>query len=515
MTTNIKSFTVKDTVTVRDDILRTIRNGLLARGVTNPQLGPGSHEFVLATAVANEISVSSANTQVKADAQMPDTADGADLERLAAQYGLARRNSGPSVGYVTLTTSANTYIALGQQLVDNAGQRFKVMVGGTYTNTSPTNLVPVESIDTGYRTNHEADDVLRWTSSPAYAAPTTVVTSAGLTGGVDSEDDASFRTRFLSRLQNPKNSGNWSQIAVFGEESHTSVEKAFVHPAVNGPSTVHITLVAAPAVLTPSITALNANSKNRDITVAILDGTSRPYIQGNVPEYVETLVFTVANVANDVSIGLSLPASVAAVPAGPGGGWLDGTPWPNPGLDSMTKCSVSLVAGFSVPNTIRVDSLTAPVANVSHVCRMDQVSWVLQRALVIAVAGTSGAYDITLDTPFTNVAIGDYIWPDCVNAQTYVDAILGAFALMGPGERSPNAANLTRGYRHPAPATSWPYTLGATQLRAITNSGDEVEDVSWLYRTSSAAPTPVVYADINTQATNIFVPRRIAFYPIV
>ena len=328
-------FKIKDAATVRDDILRTLRNGLIARGVANPQLGPGSDYYVLATAIGNEFAVVGANTQVKADAQMPDSATSTDLDRLAAQYGLARRVSGPSVGFVTITTSANTYVPIGAQLVDSAGLRYSVTVGGTYTNTAPSNIVPIQAIDKGTATNHLANDVLKWTSAPSYAAPTALVTAAGFTGGVDAEGDEDLRARLLSRLQNPPNNCNWNQIAVIAEASHNSVQKAFVYPAVNGPSTVHIAVTLAPQVLSPSITALTSTAKNRDIdalngvaTGSIMAGTVVPYIQGQLPEYVESIITSVTNVTHDVSIGLALPASPAAVPAGPGGGWIDATPWP-------------------------------------------------------------------------------------------------------------------------------------------------------------------------------------------
>ncbi len=509
-------FTVKDAATVRDDILRTIRNGLIARGVANPQLGPGSLEFVNATAVANEIAVANSNVQIKADAQMPDTAIESDLDRLTAMFGLARRVASSSVGYVTLSTSANTYIPVGAQLVDQSGIRYEVTVGGTYTNTSPTNLVPIQSIDEGAKTNHVEDDVLRWTSTPPYAQPTALVTAAGLTGGLDAEGDEDLRARLFSRLQNPPNNCNWNQIAAIAEEIHTSVQKAYIYPAANGPSTVHIALAQAPQVLSASLTALTSTSKNRDIdalnglaTGPIMLGTVVPYIQGQLPEYVESVITSVTNVPNDVSIALSLPASPAAVPSGPGGGWIDGSPWPDfTGSLSATKCSVT-----AVTSTIEftVDAPTAPYDNVTHICWLSPVDWVLYRAKVLATTtGTTGAYVIHLDTPFPGIAVGDYIWPDCTNAQTYVDAILTAFGQMGPGEKT--TANITRGYRHPVPVNSWPHTLGATQLRAISNSGDEVLDVSYLYRTSSAAPA--VPGAVAT-SPNIYVPRRIGFYRLV
>ncbi len=503
-------FTIKDAATVRDDILRTLRNGLIARGVANPQLGPASHEFVLATAVANEIAVVGANTQIKADEQMPDTATSSALDRICNQFGLARRTDGPSSGYVTLATSANSFIPIGAQLVDQAGSRFQVLVGGVYTNTSPFNLVPIGALDLGTKTNHVSGDVLKWTSTPPYAQPTALVTPAGLTGGVDAEGDEALRARLLSRLQNPPNNANWGQIAVFAEASSTAVQKAFVYPAANGPGTVHVAVTAPTQLLSASVTALISTSKNRDVDATLMAATVVPYIQGQLPEYVQSVITTVVNVPNDVSIGLSLPASTAAVPAGPGGGWLDAVPWPNnTNAASNFKCTITGVTSSTV---ITVDAPSAPTAGVSHICYLDPVNWTLYRARVLSYTGTAGAYVLTLDAPWPLVLANYYVFPDMVRAQAYTDAILAAFAAMGPGEKTANASNIVRGYRHPVPANSWPYTLNATQLRQLSNVGAEVLDVSWLYRTSSVAP--LVPTSVAT-APNIFTPRYVGFYPIV
>jgi uncharacterized phage protein gp47/JayE len=495
-------FFVKDATTIRDDILRTLRNGLIARGVASPQLGPGSHEYVLATAVANELAVVGSNTQVKADAQMPDTAIGADLDRLTNQYGLTRRNEGPSVGYVTLETSANTFIALGSQLSDQSGQRYQVTIGGVYTNTAPLNQVPVQSIDAGFSTNHEADDVLTWVSTPAYAQPTALVSTTGISGGVDAEGDEDLRARFFSRLQNPPNNANWAQIAAIAEDSSPYVQKAFVYPAHNGPSTVGVALTAAPAVLTPSIRALNSTSKNRDVDATVLSGTIAPYISGQLPEYVEVVTTTVLNVPNDCAIGLSLPEAATSSTPGDGTGWLDASPWP---------VYYSLVSAVTSSTVFTVAETAAPLANVTHIAFLDPSNWTLYRSKVTAVSGIAGAWVITVDNPMPNIAVGVFVWPDCVNAEAYCDSVLASFGKMGPGERVP-VVNQGRAYRHPVPQNSWPTALNATQLRALSNVGAEVLDVSWLYRGYSVVPA---VAASPTAAPNIYTPRNIGFYKII
>jgi hypothetical protein len=115
-----------------------------------------------------------------------------------------------------------------------------------------------------------------------------------------------------------------------------------------------------------------------------------------------------------------------------------------------------------------------------------------------------------VDSPFPGVTVGCYVWPQSLKQADYVAAFLAAMALMGPGEKSSNTSALIRGYRHPIPSLSWPYSLNATVLKSITDVGDEVLDVSYLARSTT---TPAVPAAV-TDPPNILIPRHVGFYPI-
>ena len=500
MTVNVNTFTVKDQVTIRDDVLRTIKNGLIRLGITDPQVGPNSDYYVTASALANELAVVGANAIVKADAQMPDTATGDDLVRLVTPYGLSLRSAAPAFGNIVLSSSATTTVVEGTELLDSAGLRYEVTIGGSYANGA---TIPVIAIDKGAATNHAVNDVLTWITAPPYAAPTALVATGGLTGGVDDEDTETLRARFYSYLQNPPADGNWAQIATLAEKSSTSVQKAFVYPAVNGPATVHVAVVGY----------ATSTAKTRNLDATLLSGTIRPYIQGLIPEYVESVITDVTNVSTDVSIGLTLPSAPTAQPAGPGGGWVDGSPWP---AISGTGSTYANVTSVTSSTEFVVSAPTAPTRNVSHICFLDPTNWTLYRALVLNYSG-SGPWTLTIDTPFPNIAAalalggtGPLIWPDCTNAQTYVDAFLESMAMMGPGEKTSNASVLARGYRHPLPVNSWPYALNATVLKTVSNSGTEVLDTSYYYRSTT---TPAVPGSV-ANSPNILVPRHIGFYPI-
>lgn len=509
MTYTVGQLVTKTTKDIHDDVLRTVRNGLIASGLSNPQLGPGSDEDIWAQAFANELTTVYANTVIKADAQMPDSAAGvvavgqtvgADLQRAMAIVGLSPRPAAPSAGFIVLSSSASSIIPSGSQLIDSTGLRYQVQTSGTYANGA---LIPILAVDLGSRTNHAAGDTLTWVSAPPFCNSKQLVATGGLTGGSDAENNDTARARLLARLQNPPGSGNWAQIAKFATDSTPIVQAAFVYPAVNGPSTVHVAVVgyAAPAPAVPP-------SVNRDVNATVMAGTVVPYVLGQVPEFVETIVTTVTNVPVDVSIGLTLPAAPTASPAGPGGGWIDGTPWPAISGTVQTYANVTAIAVGG--SSFTVNAPTSPTAGVSHICMVDTTTWTLQRAKVVAVSGSAGAYVVTVDTPFSNVAVGSLIFPDAVNMATYVNAWLAGMALLGPGEKTASTAILTRGYRHPPPQLSWAYSIAAPLLKRIENSGAEVLATSFYYRSQT---TPAVPGSV-ANPPNIFVPRNIAFYPI-
>lgn len=499
----LRQFVVKDAITVRDDVLRTIKNGLIQQGISNPYVGPASDYHIIATALGNELAVVGASCVVKADAQMPDTAEGEDLEREGDLLERTKQGAAGSIGGVVLEASASSPIETGRELNDSAGLRYEVIIGGTYADGA---TVPIRAIDTGSATNHAAGDVLRWVSAPPYSAPTALVATGGLTNGIDEEDDEVFRARILSVYQNPPGAGNWEHVAEMAEESIASVQKAFVYPAVQGPGSLHVAVAAAPT----------EDSVSRVIASATVSGVVDPYIKGTLPTHAHIVTTTVTDVNTDVAIGLSLPEAPTANPPGSGGGWLNGTPWPSVDASTTFRCTVTAVTSTT---QFTVDATTAPTVNVTRIAWYSHSEQKLYTGLVTASSGSSGEYLITVDNPFTAIAVGAYIWPECQNAETYVAGVLAHFKLMGPGEKTDNASALVRGFRHPVPSTGWPYSVGPFLLRDLSDTGDEVLDAQFLHRTdgtttkqgSTGLLTPQVPAVV-TDPPNQFIPRHIAFY---
>jgi len=503
--TAIGELAAKTTEEIRDDCLRVIRNGLIRRGITDPQVGPGSDYYVRATALANELTPLYVNSQIRADGNMPDTATGDDLIRLMATVGLAPRGAVPATGSIVLDASANTAIPSGAQLIDASSQRFDVLTPGTY---APGDFITIQATtdSAGAATNHAEGDTLTWVAAPPYCNSKQLVAVGGLVGGADAEDEETSRARYIDRLQTPPGSGNWSQVNLEAEKSSPIVQKGFCCPAANGPATLRVVVVGYASKV----------SRSREVNSTIMTGTVEPYMAGALPEYVETVTTTVTDVDTDVMIALTLPASPKASPSGPGGGWIDGTPWPQM-LTTTVFPSGNVTATTPGGGSFTVNADTPPTAGVSRICFLDPIDWTLKRAKVVSYTGVPGAYVVTIDTPFSNMAdalaLGGtpFIFPDATNMSTYVQAFLDATALMGPGEVTSNVSVLSRAYRHPLTSREWPASMDSQILRKIEVSGEEVTDTDYFYRTTT---TPAVPGAV-TDPPNILIPRHVGFYVLI
>lgn len=496
----IFTFTTKTVAETRDDILRSYRSRLARLGI-NVSVAPDTEIYQRAEAFARQVAVASANTSIKADEMMPDTAtgeeSGGNLDRWGASFRMQRRPETGSAGLVVFDAVSASAVVLGAQLVDGAGQFFEVTVGSSYADGA---YIPIQALSTGKLTNLAAGTVLRWVVPPGTASESVVVGASGLTGGATAETDEAYRSRILNRLGHPPASGNWAHVALLAEESNPLVQKAFVYPALQGPGTVHFAVTGAPT----------ETSKTRDVSSVVVTSLVQPYVEGLYPEHAYFVGTSVTNQPVDVAFGLALPSSPLASPPGPGGGWFDASPWPT--LSSYSSGGADVTAKTS-DTAITVNAQRAPIAGVSRVAFLNYTTWELHTATVLSTAG-SGPYVVTLDSPLVGIAVGDWVFPDCANLQAYIDAMIdeetGAFAAMGPGEKTASSPILSaRGFRHPTPSLEWPYSLGPVQLRKLSDTGSEVLDTSYLYR---SAITPTVPGAV-TGNPSIFVPQKIAFYP--
>ena len=494
------NFQTKTYAQFRDDFLRSVSNALQTiAGIPNLDVSYGTDHYIIGEAIGKLAEITSYNVIAAADAQMIDTATGADLYRLAGFYGLSLKPAGGSSGFITFSASNTVAIVQGTQLIDGTGLKYQVAAGGTYANGAS---IPITSVDTGTGTNLATGSSLRWVSAPAFSAPTALVASPGLSGGSNAETDDQLRARVLSRLQNPPGGGNWSQFAQLAMNSSTQVQQAFVYPVYNGPSTVQVCVVTAPT----------SSNKNRNVNSLIVSGTVNPAIQAGVFEGMSLLTTTAVNKPIDLSVGLSLPSAVSASPPGIGGGWTDGQPFPVNASQGYAN-----VASVSSTNIITIVSDVPPVVNTTKVCWLSKDDWTLRTATVISSSG-SGTYTIGLDTPFVSVngvsiAANDYVFPNAVNVQNYINAILDYFASLGPGQIL-NPGTVTNlfpyAYRRPFVGTAYPSDIGPSLLKLMNNVGPEVYDAQYLGSGARKCPFPTNV----TSGPYILVPGNLGVYPI-
>ncbi len=502
-----KDFAVKTREQIRTDYTRTVQAGLESSGIPNANVSDGTLDYVRGDALGAFGEDIGNLVLIKANAAMPDSAgkdDPEDLRRWARLVKLDLRPAGPSIGFVTIETSTDAAVGVptGKQLINDAGLLFEVIVPGPYVDGDP---VQVRAIDTGEATNLEAGTSLRWVSPPPFVVPTALVATGGLVGGVDQEDVEGLRERLLDYLANPPGGGNSPQVKLVAESSSTFVGNAYVYPGVYGGNTLHVAVVRSPT----------ATNKSRVVNTIVVDTEVRPSVIGAFPTFADITVTTVADYAVDAAFGLTLPTSKQASPQGPGGGWLNATPWPMP----YTGTNVAKVISVTSSVEFVVRALGTPLVGES----IDYVSpgdFKTYRGVIQSVSrddsiGFPNDWRITIDVGFflysattTNIAVDDWISPASENFTTYVKTVLDAFALLGPAEKTASAGLLPRALRRPLTTTSNPSTISTLARKMLSSSGDEVLDVSLL-----VAPATVPVATGYQIAPNIAKPQRIAFYP--
>jgi hypothetical protein len=506
----IDQFYAPDVDTLVNANLRVRRNGLLLRGVPNPNTTKDSDHYVYARALALNLVPAYQNTVIMGDQMMPDTASGERLVRWLNIFGLTPLTAAGASGNVILTTSTTTLVPVDSRLIDDVGQVYRVTVGGNYNDGDP---IPVIGESTGESTNHAAGDILQWVDQPAFADPLAEVASPGLIGGADTDEDEDSRSLLYSHLRNPAGGGNWSQIIQWAKAASSSVKSAFVYPALNGPATVGLVLLG-------ELTYDAVNGFTREVSSTVRQ-IVHDYVAAQLPEHADltTVTPTDAGATPDVnasfSLGLSLPAAKGA--GGPGGGWVDAVPWPVLN-GTATRCTVSVVTDSTHLILTSDDSGTTPSATglqdgVTQIAWFSPASYADGQAAIItatvtAHGGTTGALTVTLSAPFTGVLVGDYVFPNAENIEVYAQALLTAMGDLGPAQWTTLPATVPRAYRHPLVQRQQPSDLTSALLKPVVDSGDEVEDAQYLYR---LATTPGVVST-TTDSPFVFVPSRFGMY---
>lgn len=503
-----KQFTVKTREQIRDDYTRTVKAGLEKAGIPNVNVSAGTLDYVRGDALGAFGEDLGNLVQIKANAQLPDSAgkdDPDDLTRLTRIHGLGLRSAGPSIGPIVLSTAVAFPVVIpeGAQLIDSAGLSYETLSTAPYSNGE---AVQIRAVDTGSETNLEQGTVLRWVSPPPFVSQTALVGQGGLVGGVDAEDVEGLRVRFLDYYRNPPKGGNWAQVALTAENSSTAVSKAFVYPGVYGGNTMHVVVLRAPT------------TTNKARTVPDLELALRiiPAVVSAFPTFADIVVTSADSFALDLSLSLSIPTSKKASAPGPGGGWFDGTPWPTP----LPGDSFARVVTVNGATDLVIRATGAPVVG-GRIAYVSPYDFRLYRGVIQTVdqpdpLGFPNDWRVTLDVGFfynrlvgSAILSGAWVFPDAERMAEYVAAVFAAYAELGPGEKTNSPGLVPRSLRKPGRTYAFPIDLTGFVLRRVILSGDEVNDVAFLEPVLSV---PVV--DGYKLPPFVGVPNQLAFYPM-
>ena len=205
--------------------------------VTGYQVHEGSYLHDAFAPVALELDTLTDQTLPAAlDAHMPDTATGADLDRVAAAYGMARKAAAFAVGEVTVTGTPGAVIAQNVPVSTAGGTIFLTDAVATIPSGGVVNI-PVTAALAGVTGNVPTGSVTVLPIGVAGVHETT--NSQPMTGGADAESDTSLRERLLMKLRLPSASGTESDYVRWARDVQ-GVAAARCVGLWNGPGTVKV-----------------------------------------------------------------------------------------------------------------------------------------------------------------------------------------------------------------------------------------------------------------------------------
>lgn len=441
-------------VQIRDQILSDLTYYGLQGGISF-NVKPGSEHYKTATALANRVCIAIANNKISNDQRNPLTATGTALRDIARVYGIEERPASQSTGDVSVKVAVGVDVTIpaGWQ---GTGPNSKKYVTTQINVASNGDTISMTSVESGADTVLATGSQITWDSASiaSLLSPATVLTP-GIRGGADTDDDDDIRRRLLDRLAAQAVGGNGASIKGWAEETSASIEAAYVYEAIRGPASLDVAIVGS--------------TGDRTLSGTIVD-ISRANVRSNMPGGVISINETTAYPEElDIVFTMRLPLPESA--GGTGGGWRDAVPWP---ADAV---KVTAIAG----STFTVNGGTAPVVGQSIGLwnRSDVDDPVMEERTVNSVAGSAGAWDITISGANSFVEVGDYISAGATNLVAYAATAYAQFLLLGPGEKTDNPDLLPRSARYPSPEASGPMEITNRQIASIMNEYDEMIDLSY------------------------------------
>lgn len=329
-------------------ILANFRNGL--RALRNPETGAlftedeiaratqvGSRWWIEADAIDQLGQLDQRRAIYLSDQIRVERASTAFLEDFhGALWGEDRLEATGGSGTVNVPAVAGTIIVgsttipdpAAYQARDGAGKKYQVFSTVT-TPAGDVAAVTMAAIDTGSTTNLHAGDKLTWITRDPSMQPECTVAS-DFTGGTDTETDAEFADRLMSRARYKQAAGNDPHFRAWARAASNSIEDAYVYPCALHAGTVVVAITQkrgnalGPLARIPSVSVLAT-------AIAYLTPPGSPV----VPSRANVLVVPVQSLSISCKMQLQLARGSAS-------GWTDALPFPAYNAGSMA--SVTAVA---------------------------------------------------------------------------------------------------------------------------------------------------------------------------
>lgn len=489
---------------MRQQFLRDVRLAAVDTGMTAvPPTSPGSDWYLLATACSGIGMTAITNVQISDEDQNILTATGDALEAIRIGDGLDPVVPIGASGAVVIQVLGSTVIAEGTRLVSAAGLQYQVVGNYTYTAATLDTEINVRALDVGTKTNLAAGEIIRFSPAPPNVQLETKVSAVlPLTGGVDAEDDERKRARILNARRNRPAGGNWGQLRQIATDAAAGVQDCYVYPALGGPATAKVVPVRK-----FDRTAL---SWSRVCSPSLLQ-TVRQKIWAKVPVPDRIVIQAAEDQPIDTTIQVTIPDS--ALSGGSGQGWTDSTVWPQLVVGDSGKVTVTTAYGSAYRIVVSAGTATSPIAGQTTIAWWSSADMKFYKALVLTVAGSAGAWDLTLDRALVSsrgvrVAVGDYICPDALHLNDYGKTWIDYLETLGPAENTTDSGRLPTAKRRPFVTDEDPTSITNVSFAAFRNNSPEITDISYGYQ---SATTPTVPGSADT-APNVLTPRRFAVY---
>lgn len=133
------------------------------------------------------------------------TADTVYLEQIGLEIGISRKAGDHAVGQAVVTGTTGNVVDAGTRLQSASGNIYTV--DSNVTLLSGTGVIDLTSENVGLAYNESGGISLSFVSPVSGIDSVAVVSSSGLTGGLDSETDDDYRARVLLRKRRPPQGG--------------------------------------------------------------------------------------------------------------------------------------------------------------------------------------------------------------------------------------------------------------------------------------------------------------------